>query len=96
MNRIEVSESGELTFNKEFVQVTKQLQIESQEIDKLLAKIDQVYIKLKESRLTPAEYEAVDEVLGRAVYELETCGDEADIRLAKGAIKVAQSLIRNK
>jgi len=70
--------------------------VENDEISNLLAKIDSIFVKLKTTNLGPKIFNSIDEVLGRAYYELETSGDERDIEFAKGGIVLAQLAIRSK
>ena len=60
------------------------------EINKLLLKIDAVFKSANYLNLGTVDQQDFEELLGRAVYELETCGDDRDIVLAKSAIRQAQ------
>lgn len=66
------------------------------EINKIKIKMDAIFENLPENKLSLEEFSAVEGVLHRALYEIETSGDEADIRFANDAIKLSQFLIRKK
>ena len=66
------------------------IDILADEIGKLLLKIDSVFKSANYLNLNKGDQQDWEEILGRAVYELETCGDERDIVLAKSAIRQAQ------